>query len=42
MIIDLEEEVFKDGLQITIDLKKDANSKNILNYLKEYGTSDKL
>ena len=32
-IVEVRDESDKDGLQITIDLKKDANSKNILNYL---------
>ena len=32
-IVEIRDESDKDGLQITIDLKKDANSKNILNYL---------
>ena len=32
-IAEVRDESDKDGLQITIDLKKDANSKNILNYL---------
>ena len=32
-ILEVRDESDKDGLQITIDLKKDANSKNILNYL---------
>lgn len=32
-IIEVRDESDKTGLQITIDLKKDANSKNILNYL---------
>lgn len=32
-ISEIRDESDKDGLQITIDLKKDANSQNILNYL---------
>ena len=32
-ILEVRDESDKTGLQITIDLKKDANSKNILNYL---------
>ena len=32
-IVEVRDESDKDGLQITIDLKRDANSKNILNYL---------
>ena len=32
-ILEVRDESDKSGLQITIDLKKDANSKNILNYL---------
>ena len=32
-IVEIRDESDKDGLQITIELKKDANSKNILNYL---------
>lgn len=32
-IIEVRDESDKEGLQITIELKKDANSKNILNYL---------
>ena len=32
-ISEVRDESDKDGLQITIDLKRDANSKNILNYL---------
>jgi len=32
-IVEVRDESDKDGLQIAIDLKKDANSKNILNYL---------
>ena len=32
-ILEVRDESDKDGLQITIDLKRDANSKNILNYL---------
>ena len=32
-IVEVRDESDKSGLQITIDLKKDANSKNILNYL---------
>lgn len=32
-IVDVRDESDKTGLQITIELKKDANSKNILNYL---------
>lgn len=32
-IQEVRDETDKNGLQITIDLKKDANSKNILNYL---------
>ena len=32
-IVEVRDESDKNGLQITIDLKKDANSKNILNYL---------
>ena len=32
-ITEVRDESDKNGLQITIDLKKDANSKNILNYL---------
>ena len=32
-IIDVRDESDKNGLQVTIELKKDANSKNILNYL---------
>ena len=32
-IAEVRDESDKDGLQITIDLKKDANSKNVLNYL---------
>ena len=32
-IVEVRDETDKNGLQITIDLKKDANSKNILNYL---------
>ena len=32
-IVDVRDESDKNGLQITIELKKDANSKNILNYL---------
>ena len=32
-IIEVRDESDKDGLQIAIDLKKDANSENILNYL---------
>ena len=32
-IVQVADESDKDGLQITIELKKDANSKNILNYL---------
>jgi len=32
-ILEVRDESDKEGLQITIDLKKDANSKNILNYL---------
>lgn len=32
-IAEVRDESDKDGLQITIDLKKDANSENILNYL---------
>ena len=32
-IAEVRDESDKDGLQISIDLKKDANSKNILNYL---------
>ena len=32
-IIEVRDESDKDGLQITIDLKKDANAENILNYL---------
>ena len=32
-IVEVRDESDKTGLQITIDLKKDANSKNILNYL---------
>ena len=32
-IVEVRDESDKDGLQITIDLKKDANSSNILNYL---------
>ena len=32
-MIEVRDESDKDGLQITIDLKKDANAENILNYL---------
>ena len=32
-IVEVRDESDKNGLQITIELKKDANSKNILNYL---------
>jgi len=32
-IVEVRDESDKDGLQITIDLKKDANAENILNYL---------
>ena len=32
-IVEVRDESDKDGLQITIDLKKDANATNILNYL---------
>ena len=32
-ILEVRDESDKDGLQITIDLKKDANAQNILNYL---------
>jgi topoisomerase-4 subunit A len=32
-IVEVRDESDKSGLQITIDLKKDANAKNILNYL---------
>ena len=32
-IVEVRDESDKDGLQITIDLKKDANANNILNYL---------
>jgi len=32
-ILEVRDESDKEGLQITIDLKKDANSQNILNYL---------
>ena len=32
-IIEVRDESDKNGLQIAIDLKKDANAKNILNYL---------
>ena len=32
-IVEVRDESDKNGLQITIDLKRDANSKNILNYL---------
>ena len=32
-IVEVRDESDKDGLQITIDLKKDANAQNILNYL---------